>query len=207
MTRRFVVVGRKATASPDFSLVDIAGTSGRLDVLLRCLRAALLVSHGVRKDTIVYLVLLGGSRAPRVIKIDGENARFLRPDERALATLVQKTLGDDRDLAAPKTQPFVDVKPGISLATGGLEVALADAVGATPFVLEEGGRDVRELHDEAFGSDVVIFVGGHDGFDDELRAAIDDAGATPIRVGPMSVHADDAITVVHNELDRRERGA
>ena len=60
MTRRFVVIGQSATASPDFSLVDIAGTSGRLDVLLRCLRAALLVSHGLRRDTVVYLVLLGG---------------------------------------------------------------------------------------------------------------------------------------------------
>ena len=31
--RRFVVIGRTASASPDFSLVDLAGTSGRLDVL------------------------------------------------------------------------------------------------------------------------------------------------------------------------------
>ena len=43
MTRRFVVIGQQASASPDFSLLDLPGTSGRLDVLLRCLRAALLV--------------------------------------------------------------------------------------------------------------------------------------------------------------------
>ena len=38
-------------------------TSGRLDILLRCLRASLLVSHGLREDTIIYLVLMGGPQA------------------------------------------------------------------------------------------------------------------------------------------------
>jgi tRNA (pseudouridine54-N1)-methyltransferase len=92
VTRRFVVIGQKALASPEFLLDDLAGTSGRLDVLVRSLRAALLVSHGVRRDTIVYLVLLGGARAPRTIRIEGAEARFLRPEERSLATLVKKVL-------------------------------------------------------------------------------------------------------------------
>ena len=82
MTRRFVVIGQKAIASPDFSLLDIAGTSGRIDILLRCLRSALLVSHGLRRDTVVYLVLCGGALAPRVLRVDGRHIRFVRPDER-----------------------------------------------------------------------------------------------------------------------------
>ena len=85
--RRFVLLGQRATASPDFLLDDLAGTSGRLDVLLRSLRAALLVSHGLRRDTVVYLVLLGGPRAPTSLRFEGANAKFLRPEERSLATL------------------------------------------------------------------------------------------------------------------------
>ncbi|MBX3187155.1 MAG: hypothetical protein KF819_09075 [Labilithrix sp.] len=205
MKRSFVLVGRHATASADFSLVDIAGTSGRLDVLLRGLRAALLVSHGVRRDTIAYLVLLGGARAkadahpagPRVIKIAGETAKFLRPDERALATLVQKTLAHDQESGA-----FVEVRPGVCLAAAGIDAVIADVGDAELFVLEEGGRDVREL--PAFTRDVALFVGGHDGFDDVTRAKLDALGARAIRVGPTSIHADDAIAVVHNELDRRD---
>src|SRR5260370_35313604 len=92
MKRRFVVVGRRAIASADFSLVDLPGTSGRLDVLLRCVRAALLVSHGLRRDTVVYLVLLGGPRAPRTLPIDASAAKYLRPDQRSLATLAKKAL-------------------------------------------------------------------------------------------------------------------
>src|SRR3954465_7473050 len=90
--RRFIVIGQKATASPDFSLTNLPASSGRLDVLLRCLRAALLFSHGLRRDTVVYLVLLGGPRAPRTLRIEGASAGYVRPDERALAVMVQKAL-------------------------------------------------------------------------------------------------------------------
>ena len=66
---RIAVVGHAAHAAADFSLDDFPGTSGRLDVLARSVRAALLVSHGVRRDVTIYLVLLGGDRAPRTVRI------------------------------------------------------------------------------------------------------------------------------------------
>jgi diacylglycerol kinase family enzyme len=61
---RLVVLGGKATGH--FRLNDLPGTSGRLDALLRCLRAALLVSHGVRRHVSVYLVLGGDGVVLRV---------------------------------------------------------------------------------------------------------------------------------------------
>ncbi len=202
MTRRFVVIGQKATASPEFSLLDLPGTSGRLDVLLRCLRSALLVSHGVRRDTIVYLVLHGGPHAPRVLRIDGSAIRFVRPDERALALLVQKALGR----AAPDAEAsvFTPIRPGLALAAGGLEAVIADLASsaACSYVLEEDARDVRDV--ALASDDVVVFVGDNQGFDEPTRARLHALGATPIGVGPISLHADDAITVVCNEMDRRD---
>jgi tRNA (pseudouridine54-N1)-methyltransferase len=203
--RRFVVIGQTATASPDFSLLDLPGTSGRLDVLLRCLRSALLVSHGLRRDTVVYLVLLGGPSAPRVLRIDGSEIRFVRPDERALALLVQKALG--RATPDAEVGAFVPIRPGLALASGGLEAVIAD-LGSSPaalYVLEENARDIR---DGALASnDVIVFVGDNHGFDEATRARLDALGAVPIGIGPISLHADDAITVVCNELDRREARA
>jgi tRNA (pseudouridine54-N1)-methyltransferase len=174
MTRSFVIVGTKATASPDFSLVDLAGTSGRLDVLLRCVRSALLVSHGLRRDTTVYLVLLGGAGsgelAPRVLRVIGADVKFLRPDERALATLAQKVLAEAPRDAAQRA--FVDVRPGVAVARGGVEAAIvdvrarADASGSAPpraLLLDEGGADVRgETLDAA---NVAVFLGDHFGID------------------------------------------
>ncbi|MDB5218912.1 MAG: hypothetical protein JWO86_6839 [Myxococcaceae bacterium] len=201
MTRRFVIVGQKATASPSFSLIDIAGTSGRLDILLRCLRSALLVSHGLRRDTIVYLVLLGGELAPRVLRVDGRHVRFIRPDERMLAILVQKALAR----SAPDAEPgvFVEIRPGLAVARGGVDAVLAD-LGTAPlatYVLEEDARDLRD--GPLASDDVVVFVGDHHGFDEATRARLEAVGAIAIGVGPISVHADDAITIVCNEMDRR----
>lgn len=197
--RRFVVIGQKATASPDFSLDDLPGSSGRLDVLLRCVRAALLVSHGVRRDAVVYLVLGGGPRAPRTVKLDGAAAEYLRPDERSLAGAVRSMLGWTEDRPA-----FAEPLRGVSIARGGLDVVLADAGACTKYVLEPGGRDVRDAALEL--SDALFFVGDHLGFDEATRERLATLGASPLSVGPLGVHADDAVCVVSNELDRRAGG-
>lgn len=205
MTRRFVILGQKATASPDFSLVDIAGTSGRLDILLRCLRSALLVSHGLRRDTVVYLVLLGGPLAPRVLRVDGRDVRFIRPDERMLAITVQKALARSATDAEPNV--FVEIRPGLAVARGGVEAVLADlgSDSLATYVLEEDARDLRD--GPLATDDVVVFVGDNHGFDEPTRARLTAAGAVAIGVGPLSLHADDAITIVCNEMDRRSAAA
>lgn len=196
--RRFVVVGQKALASPDFSLNDLPGTSGRLDVLARCMRAALLVSHGLRADTILYLVLLGGPEAPRVLRFDGSAVKFLRPDERALATLVQKSLVLARE--TEQAEGFAMVKPGIAVARGGLEAALDDLpANATLYLLDAPGTDIRDV---VLEREPVFVVGDHLGLDALARALLDTRGASPISLGPRQIHAEDAIAVVSNELDR-----
>ncbi|GAC1355208.1 MAG: tRNA (pseudouridine(54)-N(1))-methyltransferase TrmY [Polyangiales bacterium] len=197
--RRFVVIGQRATASPDFSLVDVPGTSGRLDVLLRCLRAALLVSHGLRRDTVVYLVLLGGERAPRTLRFDGAAAKYLRPDERHLATTVQKALATPSAEGTHAT--FTTVRPGIARVDRGLDAVLDDLGDGARYVLDEGGADVRDAGIDL--ADPVFFVGDHLGFDPATRAHLAALGAAPIALGPVGMQADDAIVVASNELDRR----
>jgi tRNA (pseudouridine54-N1)-methyltransferase len=192
---RFVLLGQTATARPDFSLDDLPGTSGRLDVLLRCLGAAMLVSHGLRRDAEVYLVLSGGGA--RTIRVDGRIAAYLRPDERAMA-------GRVRAMLATKAEGdgFDAERQGMAVADGGLDVVLRDVGGSALYVLDEGGADVRTAGIEL--DRAVFFVGDHLGFDPSTRERLRAEGAIPISVGPVSLHADDAIAVLWNELDRRQ---
>jgi tRNA (pseudouridine54-N1)-methyltransferase len=200
--RRFVIIGQKATASGDFRLDDLAGTSGRLDVLLRCVRSAILVSHGLRSDVVVYLVLRGGERAPRVLRVEAAGTKFLRPDERSLATLVKKAL---EAAAEGEHEGFVDVRPGLSVRRGGLDEIAPELRGGRLFVLEPAGADLR-LEADLGGADATFFVGDHLGFDDSTRARLAALGAVPLRVGPVAIHADDVVTIISNELDRRVTG-
>ncbi len=195
--RRFVLIGQTASASGDFSVEDLPGSSGRLDVLLRAIRAALLVSHGLRRNVQIYLVLRGGAGEPRLLRIDGRTAKFLRPDERSLATLVKKTLS-----AAPApSQSFAEVRPGLELRLGDVPDILAE-IGATPcFVLHEAGADVRTF--ALTSDDAWFFIGDHLGFDAPTLALLEQHGCQRISVGPVSLHSDDVVALVSNELDRR----
>jgi tRNA (pseudouridine54-N1)-methyltransferase len=195
--RRFVMVGRTASASGDFSTEDVPSSGGRIDVLLRSVRAALLVSHGVRRNVVVYLVLRGSSRGPRVLRISGKDAEFLRPDERSLAHLVKKSLS----VTPATTAAFVEVRPGVSVVDGDLDAVLADAPQATAYLLSEEGKDLRDEPLQA--SDCLFFLGDHLGFDEATRSRLDALPARVISVGPVSLHTDDVVTLITNELDRR----
>lgn len=204
--RSFIVIGQTATASADFSLDDLPGSSGRLDVLLRCVRAALLYSHGLRADVRVYLVLRGGEEAPRVVRIDGATARFIRPDERSLALLVKKTLAAANDRAADE---FVEIRPGVSLARGDLERVLLDLSGAALYLLDEHAPDLRS---SPFGGrhdppGAAYFLGDHHGLDPADRSRLATLGARAVSVGPRSLHSDDVVAILSNELDRWEASA
>jgi len=196
--RRFVLIGQTASASGDFSLADLASSSGRLDVLLRCVRAALLVSNGLRRDVRVYLVLRGGEQAPRTLRIDGQSAKFLRPDERSLAILLQKTLVGCQ--LAGLSREFCEVRPGIAACAGDLEEVLADLGDGPRYVLHEAGSDVREQ--ALAGSDATFFIGDQLGFDQATLQRLDALGCARISLGPMSLHSEDVIAVLSNELDR-----
>ncbi len=194
----FVVIGQRALASGEFSLDDLPSSSGRADVLARCIRAALLFSHGVRHDVRLYLLLGGGPSAPRTLRIEGRTARFLRPDERSLAVLLKKALARAAELAGPG---FMELKPGIALASGGLDCVLTDLGEAALYVLEAGASDVRGV--ALPGATAAFFIGDHLGFEASIRATLSQLGARPLSVGPVSLHSEDAITLVLNELDRR----
>ena len=194
--RRFVVIGQKAKGSGDFLLADIPSTSGRLDVLLRGLRAGLLVSHGVRRDSRVYLVLLGEPERARVVRISGEAARYLRPDERSLATTIKKALAAPCDAAG-----FVSVRAGIDVALGTFEVLAEELAGTPLYLLEPGGADLREVPIET--DEATFILGDHLGLSEQTRNFFVSQGARSISVGPTALYTEDVIAIVANELDRR----
>ncbi|MEY4580342.1 MAG: hypothetical protein RL701_5045 [Pseudomonadota bacterium] len=197
--RRFIVVGQKAKASGDFLLADIPSTSGRLDVLLRALRASLLVSHGVRRDCTTYLALLGEPERARVIRLSGAAARYLRPDERSLATTIKKAL------AFPvKGATFSAARPGIDVACGGIEVLGPELTNCQLYLLEASGPDIRSCPQlEPADRDCAFILGDHLGLTPEVRAYFSELGAQPLSVGPTELYTEDAIAVLTNELDRR----
>ncbi len=190
--RRFVVIGHKAVTSGDFKLEDMAGGAGRLDILLRCINSAFFLSHGIRRDVEIYLVLLGEPRPPRTVRIVGSEVRYLNPDERSTGALVRNALLKDGEARS---------SPGIYISGRSLGDLLSELSAVSEIVyLREGGKDIRE---QGFGpevtfvlSDSVDLTAGEEEMVLSHRPAV-------ITLGPLSYHADHCIIIANNELDRR----
>jgi tRNA (pseudouridine54-N1)-methyltransferase len=190
--RQFVVVGHDAPTTPEFSLDDLAGGAGRLDVLCRSVGSALFLSHGVRRDTRATLVL----RDELAVTFDGADVRHAHPDERNLAGLLRNALESRGDLVGRMPE---ETSPGVTLTRRGLADVLGDVPrGATVVQLHEDGDPVTDLDPPA---DAVFVLSDHRDFTDDEQATIDDAADERVRVGPEAIHADHAITVAHNYLD------
>jgi tRNA (pseudouridine54-N1)-methyltransferase len=205
----FIVVSHTATCDPGFSLNDLCGGAGRMDLLARTVQASLCVSHGIREDVTCYLVMKSDPRG-RIIRFEGSELRRFNPDERSTAALIKKAL------AVRAGSLFREATPGVSIRVGGLfELlqALADlkeseSGGALRIaVLDEHGTDVRESSDAVL-SDVYI-LSDHQNFNDDEKAVIYDTKYHTIllSLGPVVLHADHAIVLLHNERDRRLCGS
>ena len=190
--RRFVVVGQR-TVTGDFSLNDLTGGSGRLDVLLRCVNSAFFLSHGIRDDTELFLVLKGEPDPPKTLRMVGSELRGLNPDERSAAGLLKKALGMKLPKGLEKR-----ASDGIYISRRDLGNLVEHIGKENIYYLHEDGGDVRDLELPEGG----IFVLGDDiGLEKEDGKFL--LGCKKISLGPEVLHSHHCITLLHNELDRR----
>jgi tRNA (pseudouridine54-N1)-methyltransferase len=188
--RQLVVLGHDVPTDPEFSLDDIAGGAGRLDVLCRCVNSAFFLSHAIREDVRAHLVL----RDEFTVTFEGSELRRLNPDERSTAALVRNAL-DEREKAIGHMP--VETSPGVSLTRKGFEPLLADLDG-TIVQLHEDGDPVVDVEPP---EDPIFVLSDHHDFEREESALLADAADLRVRLGPERLHADHAITVAHNYLD------
>jgi tRNA (pseudouridine54-N1)-methyltransferase len=190
--RQFVVVGHDAPTTPDFSLDDIAGGAGRLDVLCRCVSAALFLSHDVRADVRVHLVL--GDEF--TVTFDGAHVRRVNPDERSTAALVRRALDERREAIGHEP---VETSPGVSLYRMGFAATLDRlAADGTVVALHEDGDPVV---DRPVPTDPVFVLSDHREFTGGEADRLAEVADERVRLGPEPLHANHAITVAHNYLD------
>ncbi|QGN07402.1 tRNA (pseudouridine(54)-N(1))-methyltransferase TrmY [Halorhabdus sp. CBA1104] len=190
--RQFVVLGHEAPTTPEFSLEDLPGSAGRLDVLCRCLNAAFFRSHDIREDVRVRLVL--GDEF--TLRLEGRELQGLNPDERSTAARIRNAL--ERREAAIGHQA-VETSPGIYLSRRGVEAALRDA--AAEGQLLQLHEDGTPIIDGGVPADPVFVLSDHQDFTDAEQGLLEELNARRIRLGPTAVHADHAITVAQNYLD------
>ena len=193
----FIILSHTATCDPGFSLNDLCGGAGRMDLLARTVQASLCISHGIRKDVICYLVLSNDPRG-RIIRCTGAELRRFNPDERSTAALIKKAL------AVPPGSLFRGATPGIAIRVGSLAELLHDLMEGEEVkkiaILDESGDDIRGSKDAL--CDLYV-LSDHQNITEEEMTTLNAYQPVRLSLGPTVLHADHAIVLLHNERDRR----
>ena len=194
--RYFVITGHKAVTTGDFKLDDIAGGAGRLDILVRCVNSAFFLSHDLRKDVEIYLVMEGGDDAPKTVIFRGSELRYLNPDERSTASLIRNAL-------LKKVQPGEEIRssPGVYNTRMSFADVLERLSKVGTFVyLKEDGVDCRDYE---FPENPIFVLGDNQDPTEEEESILQSYSPDKICIGPYSLHADHCMIIVQNEVDRR----
>lgn len=190
--RQFVVVGHGVPTDPAaISLDDLPG-AGRLDVLCRCVNAAFFLSHAIREDVRCRLVLADSY----TVRFEGAELRHLHPDERSTAARVRAALDATGDAIGHVP---ANPSPGVYLSRTGFAETIA--VAADEGTVVELHEDGDPLVDADPPTDPVFVLSDHGDFTDDEAALLREHAEGRVRVGPEVLHADHAMTVVHNWLD------
>jgi len=195
MKRIFVIVGHRVRTDARFNLNDLCGSTGRLDILLRSINSAFVLSNGIRNDVELFLVLQGEPNPAVSIRLVGEELKYLNPDERSTGALIRQALLIKRNAEGWKRST-----PGIYVSNmdfPALILELIDNRGVPVYLHEEGAPlDGYGIPDNAF------FVLG-DQYDlTEVEEEVLGERACRISLGPEVLHTDHCIVVLQNTLDR-----
>jgi tRNA (pseudouridine54-N1)-methyltransferase len=192
--RRFIVVGHRAITTGDFKLDDLAGSTGRLDVLLRCINSAFFLSHDIRRDVEILLVLQGPPHPPKTVRLVGNELKYLNPDERSTAALIRNALLQKVDMEERSS-------PGIYISNRSYRDVLSNLPPGEQIVyLKESGTDIRGF---SFQDNASFVLGDDQDLTKEEEGLLLKYDPKLISIGTKSYHADHCITIVNNELDLR----
>lgn len=188
--RRFVFLAHRVPVNGDFTLNDLPGSGGRIDVICRAVGAALFVSHGIRHDVEATVLVHNEVQ----IRILGSRVKRLNPDERSTASLLKRALEAANEEETEST-------PGIFVSRR----ALSDVLNrlyqheANPVLLHERGTDVDSF---TFPPDPAFILSDHvELAEDEERTLAD---VPRVSLGDAPLHTSQCVSIVHYLLDRRE---
>ena len=183
--RNLIIIGHRAHTEADWKLDDLCGGAGRLDVLVRCVTASLWKSHGIRRNTDVWLLLKGPPNSPITVRFNGEKIRYLNPDERSTAALIRNGLIKYKD-----NNEAMETSPGVTME----RIDLSDILERlpNPVLLSENGTD------ELNNAKTFILGDDKDPTENEMKTL---KNLPQICLGKESLLSSACITLIHHRLD------
>jgi len=190
--REFVYYSANAVTAGNLIKDDLK-KAGRLDIVCNFIVSVFFTSNAMREDVRLHLIFDGGPNNPRHLVM--ESNPDMPISKKNVAGLIRRMLYKAKD-----EEGLREIVPGCFIEKKGFEKLLRelDAEGKDVLVLEEKGKDIREVD---LGKSPVFVVGDHEGFPSGLKKFLKKVDG--VSVGPRVLFASQVATLIHNELDRQ----
>ena len=190
--RHFYVKSHGVTEPEKINLRDLPGSSGRLDVVARCINAAFWLSGDIRRNVVFHTVLHGGEQ-PVYIRIEGERLRKVSPDERSISLFLKKAL--------ERMGSREETSPGIFASSRSFREVVEENKDKEFYLLDEEGESIEDMKFEGIP---FFFLGDNRDLTDEEKNFLLERGARKVSLGSISYLSSHCIAVVNWWLDRKE---
>jgi tRNA (pseudouridine54-N1)-methyltransferase len=189
--KHFVYFSTTAKTTGNFDVNNLV-KAGRMDIVMHSIISSLFLSNDFRRDVKVHLVFYGMPDPPKHIELQVTDD--LEISKKDIANLIKKMLYKYKEGQKNEVFPecFIEKKSFLKVIE---ELAEENEI----YVLDKRGEDIREA-DIKENCDFV--VGDHHGLPKKELKRLREI-ATPISVGNKMYFASQTITIVNNELDKR----
>jgi len=197
LKRIFILKASTARTDNKFTIKDLPGTSGRLDVVCRCILSSLLLSEDHRVDTIFYAVLEGPPRPSITVEVNGEKIEELPRDELKVALIL-------KGLLDPEKTP--DIVSGFKLMNKGFQDIVEEKLcESETYFLHRAGKSINEVLSGFLNlkrPQLTFILGDHIGLNQNDIKYLVERGIKPISLGPKEYLGSHCISLIQEKLDR-----
>jgi tRNA (pseudouridine54-N1)-methyltransferase len=148
----------------------------------------------MRTDVKFHLIFDGPPHAPRHLVLESNTEMPI--SKKNVAGLIKRML-----YKSPDKEGLLEVFPGASIERKSFEhlVKELDKEGKDVLLLDRKGKDIRGVD---LDKKPVFIIGDHEGFPSDKKKFLKKIDG--VSVGPKVLFASQVITILHNELDRKE---
>ena len=199
--REFIYYSKTGVTSGNL-IKDNLMKAGRIDIACQFIIQGFFVSRSMRKDTKVHLILNGPPDSPKHLEIfPGKNLGGIENkidiSKKDVAGLIKRMLykyqkGKKTEIAAGydiEKKSFVKLLE--ELHSEGKEI----------YILDKRGEDIRNVK---ISDNPVFVVGDHEGIPKQEMKWAKHIPMKKISVSPYMLFASQVVTLIHNEVDRKE---
>lgn len=198
--REIIYYSRTAPTAGNYIKDDLQ-ESGRIDIAVHTVIAAFFLSHKIRTDAKLHLVFAGPPDPVKHLELQpvtegktGVDKIYL--GKKDVSGILKKMLYKYKE--GEKKEVF----PGFWIEKRNFFEVVNDLLKSdrNVYVLDPEGEDIRKIE---IKKDPVFILGDHKGLPDKEYNRLKKM-CTPVSIGGRTYFASQTISVVNNELDRRE---